>query len=75
MDNSSTVARSITNQVLSKDGKLLAYAVFPQEGDGELVLRNLATGQEKREPVGALPPPPDPSAEAPEEQPVRVQPA
>jgi hypothetical protein len=28
---------------LSRDGKVLAYALFPQEGDGQIVVRNLAT--------------------------------
>ncbi len=50
--------RHIQNQHLSNDGKFLAYAVFPQEGDGELVIRNLITGKEVREPIGQLPPPP-----------------
>lgn len=65
--------RSITNQILSNDGKLLAYAVFPEEGDGELILKDLATGAEKRENIGSLPPPPDPSAEPSEDAPPRVQ--
>src|SRR6185436_10384514 len=47
------------SQVLSRDGKFLAYALFPQEGDGELVVRNLATGKEVRDSVGAVPAPPD----------------
>src|SRR5258706_14706860 len=51
--------KSIQSQVLSRDGKFLAYALFPQEGDGELVVRNLATGKEARESVGAVPAPPD----------------
>ncbi|HEV8147222.1 MAG TPA: prolyl oligopeptidase family serine peptidase [Bryobacteraceae bacterium] len=51
--------KSIQSQALSRDGKFLAYALFPQEGDGELVVRNLATGKEMRESVGAVPAPPD----------------
>src|SRR5438105_1187084 len=50
--------RHIQNQHLSNHGHYLAYAVFPQEGDGELVVRNLVTGKEWREPIGELPPPP-----------------
>jgi dipeptidyl aminopeptidase/acylaminoacyl peptidase len=50
--------RGIQNQKLSHDGKFLAYALFPQEGDGELVLRDLTTGKEQREPIGARPEPP-----------------
>lgn len=51
--------RSIQSQVLSSDGKFLAYGLFPEEGDGELVVRNLATGKEVRESAGAIPPAPD----------------
>src|SRR5581483_4209340 len=50
--------RHIQNQQLSNDGHFLAYGLFPQEGDGELVVRNLITGKEIRQPVGELPPPP-----------------
>src|ERR1700737_2342913 len=46
---------AITSQRLSADGKFLAYGVFPQEGDGEVVIRNLVTGKEKRHPAGARP--------------------
>ncbi|WP_321475633.1 prolyl oligopeptidase family serine peptidase [uncultured Paludibaculum sp.] len=49
--------RSISGQVLSHDGKYLAYAYMPQDGDGDVVVRELATGKEWRENVGALPPP------------------
>src|SRR5258708_12233787 len=51
--------KRITSQVLSGDGKFLAYAMFPEEGDGEVVVRNLATGKEVHESAGALPPAPD----------------
>jgi dipeptidyl aminopeptidase/acylaminoacyl peptidase len=50
--------RTITSQHLSNDGKFLAYGVFPQEGDGEVIVRNLVTGQEARHPAGARPAPP-----------------
>ena len=51
--------KSIAPQVLSRDGRYLAYGLFPQDGDGELVVRNLATGAEKRYPAGAVPLTPD----------------
>src|ERR1035438_1682753 len=59
--------RSIVGQKLSADGKFLAYGLFPQEGDGEVVIRNLATGKEQREPAGQRPAPvpPAPDQEGP----------
>lgn len=61
---------TITGQTLSRDGKFLAYSVFPEEGDGQIVVRNLATGKEVRENAGALPPAPDTqSVEVPAEGP------
>ena len=44
--------RSISGERLSHDGKFLIYGVFPQEGDGEIVIRNLVTGKEQREQIG-----------------------
>jgi dipeptidyl aminopeptidase/acylaminoacyl peptidase len=52
--------RNIQWQQLSRDGKFVAYALVPQDGDGEVVVRNLATGAEWRAPRGAQPPPPVP---------------
>jgi dipeptidyl aminopeptidase/acylaminoacyl peptidase len=49
--------RSISSQRLSPDGKFLAYGLFPQEGDGVVVVRNLVTGKEQREPAGERPAP------------------
>jgi dipeptidyl aminopeptidase/acylaminoacyl peptidase len=59
--------RTLTGQVLSPDGHYAAYALFPLEGDGDVIIRNLTTGKEFRESAGELPPPPpdDPNAEAP----------
>jgi dipeptidyl aminopeptidase/acylaminoacyl peptidase len=59
--------KSISGQALSHDGHYLAYGLFPQEGDGVVVVRDLKSGQEWREGAGELPPPPvpDPSSEAP----------
>ncbi len=51
--------RSIQSQALSRDGKFLAYGLFPEDGDGELVVRSLATGKELRENAGSVPPAPD----------------
>ncbi len=51
--------KSIQSQLLSRDGKFLAYALFPEEGDGDLVVRNLATGKELHENAGAVPTTPD----------------
>ena len=53
--------RAIAGQKLSADGKWLAYGLFPQEGDGEVVIRNLVTGKEQREPAGARPQPAPPT--------------
>jgi dipeptidyl aminopeptidase/acylaminoacyl peptidase len=52
--------RHIQDQKLSNDGRYLAYALFPQQGNGELVVRDLQTGKELRQPIGELPPPPPP---------------
>jgi dipeptidyl aminopeptidase/acylaminoacyl peptidase len=49
--------RTIAGQQLSPDGKFLAYGVFPQEGDGEVVVRNLSTGKDTHIPAGARPQP------------------
>lgn len=50
--------RTISAVTLSPDGKYLAYAFMPQAGDGDLVVREVATGREWRENAGELPPPP-----------------
>ncbi|HLP25955.1 MAG TPA: hypothetical protein VK477_09775, partial [Acidobacteriota bacterium] len=63
--------RSIEGETLSRDGRWLAYSFMPLEGDGDLVLRELATGRELRFPIGALPPPP---LTASEENPERPSP-
>src|SRR4029450_716866 len=49
--------RSIYTPTLTRDGRFLVYSYMPQEGDGDLVIRDLKTGQERREGVGAIPPP------------------
>lgn len=47
--------RSIVSRGISRDGKYVAYAEMPAVGDGEVVVREIATGKEVRLPVGALP--------------------
>ncbi len=57
--------RGIQGQTLSRDGKFLAYAAVPQDGDGEIIVRNLANGAEFRHGKGWRPPTPPPgNAEA-----------
>lgn len=36
--------RSIQASQISRDGKFVAYAFMPQDGDGEIVVRNVASG-------------------------------
>jgi dipeptidyl aminopeptidase/acylaminoacyl peptidase len=60
--------RHIQNQVLSNDGRYLAYALFPQQGDGELVIRELKTSREVRQPIGELPAPPPPDYSHPQRE-------
>jgi dipeptidyl aminopeptidase/acylaminoacyl peptidase len=58
--------KTISSETLSRDGKFLAYSLFPEEGDGEIVVRNLGTGKEVHEPAGAVPDAPaDAGAEEP----------
>jgi dipeptidyl aminopeptidase/acylaminoacyl peptidase len=55
--------RSIQGQTISRDGKFIAYALIPQDGDGEIVVRNLATGVEWRYGRGWRPPTPPPDGD------------
>jgi len=59
--------RLIVSPTISHDGHYLAYGLFPQEGDGVVVVRDLRSGKEWRENAGALPTPPapDPTSEEP----------
>ena len=59
--------RTIVGQRLSADGKFLAYGLFPQEGDGEVIVRNLVSGKDTHFPAGARPQPP--ATAVPEEGP------
>ncbi len=47
--------RSIRGTALSRDGAWLVYALVPQDGDGELVARDLRSGAEHRAPRGKDP--------------------
>lgn len=62
--------RSISTPQLSRDGKALVYAFMPQEADGDLVIRDLKTGKERREAAGTLPPPPLPDPDANPDAPI-----
>ena len=52
--------RSIQASQISRDGKFIAYAYTPEDGDGDIVVRNVATGTEWRAPRGYRPPVPPP---------------
>ena len=55
--------RSIQAAQISRDGKFIAYAYMPEDGDGEIIVRNVASGAEWKAPRGyrpPLPPPDDP---------------
>src|SRR5258708_460025 len=47
--------RSIQGTKISRDGAWVTYALVPQDGDGELVVRNLKTNAEYRAPRGRDP--------------------
>lgn len=47
--------KSIQGTRISHDGVWAVYALVPQDGDGELVVRNLRTGEEHRHPRGHRP--------------------
>ena len=47
--------KSIQGTTLSRDGRWLAYALTAQGLDGELIVRNLESGQEYRHPRGTSP--------------------
>ncbi len=59
--------RSISGQKISSDGKFVGYGLFPQDGDGQVVIRDLTSKSDITEPAGArpAPPPPDPEREGP----------
>ena len=45
--------RTIQTPRLSRDGKFLAYALTPEDGDGQVVVRTIGTGMEWRYGIGA----------------------
>ncbi len=50
--------KSIQAPQLSRDGKWVAYALMPQDGDGEIIVRNIASGAEWKANRGFRPPTP-----------------
>jgi dipeptidyl aminopeptidase/acylaminoacyl peptidase len=63
--------RSILATQVSRDGKFVAYAYVPQDGDGEIVVRNIASGVDWKASRGyrpPVPPPDDPGANVAEFQ-------
>lgn len=52
--------RSIQAPQISRDGRYVAYSFIPQDGDGEIVVRNVSSGVEWRSPRGYRPPVPPP---------------
>jgi len=52
--------RSIQAPQISRNGNFVAYAFMPQDGDGEVVVRNVQSGAEWRAPRGYYPPVPPP---------------
>ncbi|MBA3974234.1 MAG: hypothetical protein C0504_08470 [Candidatus Solibacter sp.] len=63
--------RSIASPSVSRNGEWLAYSFMPQDGDGDLIVKNLKSGKELKFAVGMLPPPPIPDPTATEEPPAR----
>ncbi|MDQ5979797.1 MAG: hypothetical protein QG602_2772, partial [Verrucomicrobiota bacterium] len=61
--------RTITSPLASRDGRWLAYAYMPVEGDGDIRLRDLISGREWSFPAGALPRVPMTGSEADPERP------
>src|SRR5262245_47392987 len=52
--------RSIQSPQISRDGKFVAYAFLPQDADGDVIVRNIATGVDWKAPRGYRPPVPPP---------------
>ena len=60
--------KSIQAPQISRDGKWVAYALSEQDGDGEIIVRNITSGTEWKALRGYRPPtpPPDPSDPVPQ---------
>ena len=60
--------KSIQAPQISRDGKWIAYVLSEQDGDGEIIVRNIASGTEWKAQRGYRPPtpPPDPSDPVPQ---------
>ena len=56
---------SIQSPQISRNGKFIAYAFMAQDGDSEIVVRNLTSGAEWRAPRGYRPPAPPPDDSLP----------
>src|SRR5258706_147072 len=56
---------SIQSPQISRNGKFIAYAFMAQDGDSEIVVRNLTSGAEWRAPRGYRPPAPPPDDSIP----------
>ena len=59
-----TAWKNIGATALSNNGEWFAYRVAPQEGDAELVVKNIATGKETKYPLGEVGAPAGPPAPA-----------
>jgi acetyl esterase/lipase len=58
---------TIASPKVSDNGRFLIYGLFPQEGDGLVVIRDLNTEAEIRQPAGVRPAPPPPDFSGGEE--------
>ena len=61
--------RSILSPSISPDGRFVVYGLYPEEGDGEVVVRDLQSGKEYRQSAGQRPAPPKPNYASAEEEP------
>ena len=60
-----TAWKNISTTALSNNGEWFAYRIAPQEGDAELVVRNIATGKETKFTLGEVGAPTPAAAPAP----------
>ncbi len=57
--------KRIQTPAVSNDGRWFAYKLAPNEGNAEVVIRDLRSGKEQHYAIGELPPPPNPFAGPP----------